>query len=98
MTMFKSKNKVSRKDAEKLLDAYLEYKNAEAKFKQLKDELLKEVDEGIYEFDGLCKISKTSFLRTTIDGRKILDENPKLDEKRYSKTSVGITVTITNLR
>lgn len=95
--MFK-KDKLSRKDAEKLLDAYIEYKKAETKFKELKEELTKDLPEGKILFDGLVSINKSSSTRTIVDGKKILDEHPNINPDRYCKVTKQVLVTINNLR
>lgn len=97
MTMFNRK-KISREDAKKLLDAYLEHKTAKAKFEKLKEQLTKDLPEGKIEFEGLMSITKTSYVRPDIDKNKLLDDHPEIDPSRYTKMTTVTSVTISNLR
>lgn len=97
MSKIFSKSNLSRKQMEMLLNAYLDFKEAEAKFKEIKDKLTKDLPDGKYEIEGLARITKTSQRRRKLDTDSLLNAYPQIDKELFTMEYSATTVTITNL-
>lgn len=91
-------NKVlDKKEVSKLIKAYVKFKKAEKEFKQLKEELTKDLLDGKY-FSDDGYVNKTTSTRTYIDTDRLFDEHPEIDPNDYLKEKEISTTTISNLR
>ena len=87
---------LSDKDIKTLVNAYVEFKAAEAKFKSIKDALTKDIAPGkhVSEF-GI--VTKTVSTRSSVDYSKMLEDNPQIDVTEYTTEKEVVSVTIQNL-
>lgn len=95
--MTKVNKTLSEKDVSKLVKAYVKFKKAEKEFKQLKEELTKDIIDGKY-FSEDGYVNKSSSVRTYIDTERLFDEHPEIDPNDYLTEKEVSMTTICNLR
>lgn len=76
-----------------LVKAFLEYKKAEAKFKELKDQFTKDLADGTYKSE-YGSVNKTSYESKRLDIEKLKAEHPEIDFEEYMKISEVVTTKI----
>lgn len=87
----------TEKEIRKLIDAYVDYKKAEDKFKKLKDELTSDLVTGKYE-SKYGNIIKNLITRNKLNLDKLKADYPDIDFDSYNETTQYISVTIQNMK
>lgn len=90
-------NTLTEKEMKQLVQAYVDYKKAEDRFKVLKEKLTSNLIEGSYT-SKYGKIVKSIATQSSLDIKKLLEEHPELEEliNSYRKSSGFMRVTISN--
>jgi len=94
--MTKEVKTLSDKEIDALIKAYVKYKAAEAEFKALKDMLTNDLRPGKYTGKN-GYINKAVSVRSTIDYKRMIIDNPSIDVSAYTTEKEVAVVTIQNL-
>jgi len=95
--MTKEVKTLSEKEVDALVKAYVKYKAAEAEFKLLKDTLVTDdIQPGKYTGKN-GYINKSTSIRSSVDYKKLLEDNPDIDVSSYTTEKEVTMVTVTNL-
>lgn len=94
--MTKQIKTLTDKQIEELVKAYVEYKNAEQKFKDLKEKYTKDLVEGKFSAEGIGEIIKTKFTRSSLNSTRLSEEHPEINLDEYKDTTETTSVTVKN--
>ena len=97
----KGKNKMtnvqlSEEGIKQLINAYVDYKRAEDKFKQLRDTLCKDLVPGRYD-SKYGYVTKTTAVTTKTDWQKLLWDHPEIDVSTYESTKEVTRIIVNNM-
>lgn len=87
------------KEIKQLVDAYVDYKKAEDRFKVLKEKLTSDLIEGAY-VGKAGKIVKSIATQSSLDIKRLIEEHPELEAliDSYRRNSEFSRVTISNYK
>lgn len=87
---------ITKADMTKLVDAYINYKKAEAEFKRIKTKVVDNLEPGIYE-NEVGKVNKYIVKRKLLNSEKLAEEHPEVIElmEEYKELNTQLSVSIT---
>ena len=94
--MTKEVKTLDKQEVDALVKAYVKYKAAEAEFKALKETLTNDIEPGKH-VGKYGYVNKSVSTRTTVDYKKLLEDNPDIDISKYTTEKEVVMVTIQNL-
>lgn len=87
---------ITKADMTKLVDAYINYKKAEAEFKRIKAKVVDNLEPGIYA-NEVGRVHKYVVERKLLNSEKLAKEHPEvlelIEEYKESKTQLSVSIT-----